>query len=251
MQQFERVSINPSARKLSDIMDTKSKDIGKTKTTVKPKMPKKSKKNMTKEQITNIMNMNQSQTPAQQAKYSSKDNKLNIKEDKVMRVLNYQNSSRFGPSVRKELKFNYTRDQLMKKSLDQIDNVLYRIRNFLNNRGMNGIYEQMVRTSAIGYENIVSEIYDIEGFSDMLMQNPAFWDAFERWKIERTLPDIPPSLQLMYIVGSTTLIAHMKKTSLEHDSEIKKQMMKNKKNNEKNKDEDKLKTKLSAGVKLS
>lgn len=148
-------------------------------------------------------------------KYSSKDNKLNIKEQKIMQVLNYQNSSRFGNDVRKTLKFNYTRDQLVKKSIDQIDNILFRIRNYLNNRGMNGIYEQMVRTSAVGYENLVTNFgYDITGFGEMLFANPAFWDSFERWKIEKTLPDVPPSLQLMYIVSSTTLLAHMKNKQL-------------------------------------
>lgn len=132
----------------------------------------------------------------------------------MMQVLNYQNSSRFGNDVRKTLKFNFTREQLVKKSVDQIDNILFRIRTYLNNRGMNGIYEQMVRTSAMGYETIVSEFYDIEGFSDMLFANPSFWDAFERWKIERKLPDIPPGMQLMYIVSSTTLLAHMKNKQL-------------------------------------
>ena len=148
-------------------------------------------------------------------KYSSKDNKLNIKEEKIMQVLNYQNSARFGNDVRKTLKFNYTRDQLVKKTIDQIDNILFRIRNYLNNRGMNGIYEQMVRTTATGYENLITNFgYDITGFGDMLFANPAFWDSFERWKIEKTLPDVPPSFQLMYIISATTMLAHMKNKKL-------------------------------------
>ena len=164
-----------------------------------------------------------------------------------MRILNYQNSSRFGPGIRKELKFNYTRDQLVKKSIDQIDNILYRIRNFLNNRGMTGIYEQMVKTTAVGYENIVSQFYDIHGFSDMLLNNPAFWDAFERWKIERTLPDIPPSLQLMYIVSTTTLLAHMKNNKIEERPPHRK----NTDNNEKvDEERERKKTVLNVGTKL-
>ena len=251
MPQFEKVSIN-TATPLSDIMNMKS-----TTTDLKPaaKLPKKSvvknsgKKSLNKEQIDAIMRQGQipiQQTAAQQteSKYSSKENKLNIKEDRVMRILNYQNSARFGGGIRKELKFNYTRDQLMKKSIDQIDNVLYRIRNYLNNRGMDGIYEQMVRTSAMGYEKVVSEFYEIEGFSEMLMQNPAFWDAFERWKIERTLPDIPPSLQLMYIVGSTTLLAHMKNNAIIEKPIPKKPIPKDIIDNTK-------KTNLKLGAKLS
>ena len=180
-------------------------------------------------------------------KYSSKDNKLNIKEEKIMQVLNYQNSSRFGNDVRKTLKFNYTRDQLVKKSIDQIDNILFRIRNYLNNRGMNGIYEQMVRTTAVGYENLVTNFgYDITGFGDMLFANPAFWDSFERWKIEKTLPDVPPSLQLMYIVSSTTLLAHMKNKQLPPPARSDRSKPK-----EKNNEPDKIeKTPLKVGARL-
>ena len=257
MQQYEKVSINPTgSKKLSDIMNPQTSNIkqemkpqmsslGKLMSTKDSKKTSSKHKSLTKQQIHTLMKNTTAATTVEK-KYSSKENKLNLKEDKVMRILNYQNSSRFGASIRKELKFNYTRDQLMKKTLDQIDNVLYRIRNYLNNRGMNGIYEQMVKTTAIGYENIVSEFYDIEGFSDMLMQNPAFWDAFERWKIERTLPDIPPSLQLAYIIGTTTMLAHMKKTSLATDTKLKREQP----NSEKQENKE-TKTKLSFGTKLS
>lgn len=157
--------------------------------------------------------MSKTQTQNQSSKYSynnNEKNQLNVKEDVIIKVLNYQNSSRFGNVIRKDLKINYTREQLTKKSIEQIDNILYRIRNFLNNRGMNGIYEQMVKTTAVGYENIVTELgYDIHGFSDILLNNPSFWDAFEMWRVERTLPDIPPSFQLMYIIASTTMVAHL------------------------------------------
>ena len=50
------------------------------------------------------------------------------------------------------------------------------------------------------------------------MSNPAFWDAFERWKIEQKIPDVPPSLQLMYLVASTTFIAHKRNSFLKSQS---------------------------------
>ena len=218
MQPYEVVSINPT-KKLSEIMtgssSTKMMTTGQH-TASKPSnsllnktVKKASKKKLTKKQVEGFLSSVQPGNSSTSPKTFT-SNKLNTKEDQIMRIINYQNSPRFGANIRKELKFNYTREQLVKKSLEQLDNLLYRIRNYLNTRGMAGIYEQMVRTSAIGYENIVSQFYDIEGFSDMLLNNPAFWDAFERWKIERTLPNIPPSLQLMYIISSTTLLAHMK-----------------------------------------
>ena len=152
--------------------------------------------------------------------YNKNKNKLNEKEDVIMKILNYQNSNRFGALIKKELKMNYSRDQLAKKTLEEIENLLYRIQSFLNNRNMAGIYEQMVKTTAVGYENIVSEFYDIKGFSNLLVQNPMFWDTFEMWRCERSMPNIPPSLQLLYIVSSTTLVAHVQNTQLKQTEKL-------------------------------
>ena len=150
------------------------------------------------------------QSSKNQMMENSKSSTFKEKENLIMKVINYQSSPRFGAFIKKDLKFNYNRDQLAKKSLEQLEHLLYRIRNFLNVRQMNGMYEQMVRTTAVGYEDLVSTFYPCHGFSDMLLNNPSFWDAFERWKLERELPDIPPSFQIAYIVASTTVLAHMK-----------------------------------------
>lgn len=253
MQPYETVSINQKGKKLADLMNLKPKMKTTTqsvKSATKPKAnnglkigTKQIKSGVIKEQLDSVLQRSSQMT---EMKYSSKENKLNIKEQKIMQVLNYQNSPRFGPDIRKQLKYSFTREQLVKRSIDQIDNLLFRIRSFLNNRGMNGIYEQMIRTGAVGYEKIVSEFYDIEGFSDLLFANPSFWDAFERWKIERKLPDIPPGMQLMYIVTSTTLLAHMRKMQLEAPVPRKT----NEKNENKNDNEKIQKTQLKVGGKL-
>lgn len=210
MQQFDKVPIDKE-QTLKNIMNnntTKVTNEPKTKATrsATPKISKKTLKDVLK----------QTQPPTMKKARQSTSNTTDLKEkeDLIIKVINYQNSSRFGTQIRKELKMNFSRDQLAKKTTQEIDNVLYRIRNFLNNRGLSGIYEQMAKTTAVGYENIVSEFYDITGFSDLLLNNPAFWDEFEMWKCERSLPDIPPSLQLMYIVSSTTLMAHYKNIAM-------------------------------------
>ena len=132
------------------------------------------------------------------------------KEDLIIKIINYQNSRRFGQHLKKDLKINHTREQLVKKSVSQLQAIMYRIRTYLNTRHMEGVFEQMVKTTASGYETLITSFgYDITGFSDLLQNNPAFWDAFEMWKLERKLPEIPPSLQLMYIVSSTTIVAHL------------------------------------------
>ena len=132
-----------------------------------------------------------------------------VKEELILKILKYQHNKRFGPIINKELGFKYTRSQLTKQNIDHLQTILHRIRTHLNTRNLDRVFQHMVQVSAKGYEDLVSGFgYDIEGFSELLLQNPAFHDAFERWKIERKVIDIPPSFQLMYIVASTTYMAH-------------------------------------------
>ena len=137
------------------------------------------------------------------------------KESLILKINKYQTSKRFGTFITKELKINQSRDQLIKLSIDRLQNILHRIRINLNNRNMDKIFENMAITCAQGYENTITTIgYDISGFSDLLTSNPGFWDAFERWKIEKTdMPEIPPSFQLLYIITATTITAHSLNTS--------------------------------------
>lgn len=133
-----------------------------------------------------------------------------VKEDLINTIIKYQTNGRFGNIINKELGMKYSRTQLSKYSIDNLETILHRIRTHLNTRNMDKVFEHMIRVSAKGYEDIVTGFgYNIEGFSDLLLANPAFHDAFERWKIERKIPDIPPSLQLAYIIASTTYIAHL------------------------------------------
>jgi hypothetical protein len=138
------------------------------------------------------------------------ENKTKIDKEKIMmKILKYQENKRFGDRIKKGLGIKYTRQQLLKCSIDNLESILYRIRTFLNNSNLDAVFEHMARYSATSYEELVSSFYDIEGFSDLLLSNPAFWDAFEKWKIEREMPEIPSSLQLVYLIISTTYLAHL------------------------------------------
>ena len=160
---------------------------------------------------------------------SDEKNKGIVKEDIIAKILKYQGNKRFGPIINKELGFKYTRAQLSRLSIDNLETILHRIRTHLNTRNMDQVFEHMAKMTAKGYEDLVTGFgYNIEGFSELLLQNPAFHDAFERWKIERKIPDIPPSFQLMYIIASTTYIAHTSNKHLVATSEIKQQPPKEK-----------------------
>ena len=131
------------------------------------------------------------------------------KEKLILKISKYQNSERFGGFIKKDLKITQSREQLIKLSIEKLNAILHRIRLNLNNRNLDKIFETLAVTGAKGYEKLVSEIgFNINGFSDLLVANPGFWDAFERWKIERELPDIPPGIQLAYIISATTLAAY-------------------------------------------
>ena len=137
-------------------------------------------------------------------------NKGIVKEDLISKILKYQRNKRFGTIINKELGFKYTRTQLTKQSIDNLETILHRIRTHLNTRNMDQVFEHMAKVTAKGYEDLVTGFgYNIEGFSDLLLENPSFHDAFERWKIEREIPDVPPSFQLMYVIASTTYMAHL------------------------------------------
>ena len=131
------------------------------------------------------------------------------KEKIILKIQKYQSSKRFGSYITKELKINQSRDQLAKLSVERLNNILVRIRLNLNSRNLDNIFENLAITSAKGYETVVSHFgYNINGFTELLMANPGFWDAFERWKIEREMPDIPPGIQLAYIISSTSIAAY-------------------------------------------
>ena len=133
-----------------------------------------------------------------------------VKEDLVNTIIKYQTNPRFGNIVTKELGIKYTRNQLSKYTIDNLESILHRIRTHLNTRNMDQVFEHMAKVVANGYEDLITNFgYNIEGFSDLLFANPAWHDAYARWQIERKIPDIPPSLQLVYIIASTTYIAHL------------------------------------------
>ena len=136
-------------------------------------------------------------------------NRSKEKESMIMKILKYQESKRFGDKLRKGLGLKYTRQQLLKCSNENLEAILYRINSFLNNSNLDAVFEHMARHSAQTYEQLVSKFYDIEGFSSLLLSNSAFWDAFEFYKINQEVPDIPPGFQLLYIIISTTYLAHL------------------------------------------
>lgn len=172
------------------------------------------------------------------------------KEKLILKILKYQNNKRFGARIKKDLSMKYTRGQLLKCSITNLESILFRIRNYLNSSNMDAVFDHMTRYAAKGYEDLMSQFYDIEGFSDMLLQNPAFWDALERYKIEQEMPDIPPSMQMFYIIASTTYISHLQnqmKAIKQKPKQVETKNVTSKKNNTKTTNDKPKKQSMSLG----
>ena len=138
------------------------------------------------------------------------DTTYDDKESDILRIIKYQDSKVFGKHLQDDLKTYYTRESLLQKSKKEIHSILTRIRLSLNNRHIDKMMDSMAVTLAVGLEKSVNPFYDCEGFSDNLLENPEFWSVFERYKIESgcKIPDIPPWLQMTYVVSSTLVLTH-------------------------------------------
>lgn len=153
---------------------------------------------------------NQATTPLPKVPPPTQTAATTDKEGLILKIQKYQSSRRFGTYITKDLKISQSREQLVKLSIERLENILHRIRLNLNSRNLDAIFENMALTCANGYETTMTHLgFNISGFSDLLTANPGFWDAYERWRIEKAdLPDIPPGIQLAYIVSATTIAAY-------------------------------------------
>lgn len=165
------------------------------------------------------------------SKLNDTDKEETEREKLIMKIIKYQDNKRFGEYVRKKLSINYTRSQLIKLNSKRLEQLLNRIRINLNNRNVDVVFNNMAKTMSIGLEKSVTPFWNVDGFSDNLLMNPSFWEVFEKWKIEQELPDIPPYLQLSYIITSTMLITHQMNMVNEDKREMSDRMKEEKEGN--------------------
>ena len=134
---------------------------------------------------------------------------IDEKQEIIFKIQKYQDSARFGNIVRNQLKFNQSYNELEAMSTEQLQNMLSRIRIHLDNKNLDGFYDGLVKSAAVAYEEVVSRFYDIYGFSDLLLEdNEPFWNSFERFKIENNLPAVNHNVQLLFMIGQATIMAH-------------------------------------------
>ena len=138
----------------------------------------------------------------------SDTDKKQEREIQVMKIIKYQESERFGEYLKETLGLNYTADELRKRNSKQLNDILIKIRLRLDNRNVDQLFSQMVEMSAVMFEKGVNPVFECSGFAKNLLNNPSFHDAIERYKIELKLPNVPPLVQISYIVTATLITTH-------------------------------------------
>ena len=141
---------------------------------------------------------------------------IDTKQQIIFKIQKYQDSRRFGHIVREQLKFNQPFDVLNEMPIENLENMLSRIRIHLDNKNLDRFYDSVVKSGAVAYEQIVSPFYDIEGFADILTENEEFWWVWERFKIENNFPAVNPTSQMLFMIVQATLMAHHMPREEEH-----------------------------------
>ena len=97
----------------------------------------------------------------------------------------YSSSERFGP-FSKTLNFKLDHNTLHKKSIDELTDLLKRIRVTINSKGSSNFLLGMVKTTIAGVEKITTSIpkikdkFDLTGFSEIVNNDPGFADLIEQ-----------------------------------------------------------------------
>ena len=138
----------------------------------------------------------------------SSDGPSQEKQELIMIIKRYQSNPRFKQYIKKDLGIDYSHSSLTKKSINGLKDILEKIRVNLNNRNVSKMMDSVGQSTSVAYETVLSEFYDIEGFTDNLWGQENFLDVWEKLKIETTMPNIPPMVQVGLIVLQTTMLTH-------------------------------------------
>ncbi len=123
-----------------------------------------------------------------------------------MIISRYQASERFSDIIKKQLGIKFSEAQLQKKSLSVLQGILSKIQMHFSNRGTDKLFDMAVKNGSITYEKIISQYYDIDGFTNNFLGDPAVLDSLECFKCENVQMAIPPIYQLIFAIISCTYI---------------------------------------------
>ena len=144
--------------------------------------------------------------PESASTFKIADNKVKIVL--ILKIQNYQKSSRFGDYVRNVVGIKHTSAQLHNLSIQQLESILVNIRTYLDQRSLDQMFDQMAQSGIVAIEKMIDPVYECKGFSHNLLNNESFLDTYERMKLESKLPSVPTPVNLAFIMMSTLMVTH-------------------------------------------
>lgn len=205
------VNVNTSELDLSDIFQKESSNENINKNSINISKLIQSKQ---KRQEQNVKYLVKKKDTKKLSKKDTKDkdkdkDKQEEKNNLITKIEKYQSNVTLGPIIKEEMKLNYDRSQLEKKSIKKLEDILKKIRDHLSNRGLNNFVDTTAEYGCKIYEKLLTRYgIDISGFSDTILNDDNFWYELEALKCEISFPSMPPHMKIMYTILQTTYIQY-------------------------------------------
>lgn len=134
-------------------------------------------------------------------------------QEYVLMLSRYGASPRFGKYL-KELTFNLSTQKLKKMPLEELQDLLERVRTSVANKTVSDVWSESVLGGLAMGENIVTmtklgEKIKIQGLSEALKEDECFLDLLEELKLEnQNLAYVSPYVRLSYMILTTGARVH-------------------------------------------
>ena len=141
-------------------------------------------------------------------------------QDYILMLSRYGTSPRFGDYL-KSLTFKLDIQTLKKQSVEELEEMLQRVRTSIANRTINDVWSSTIFGGLGITENIVgstslSEYVKLKGLSEALKEDDGFMDLLEEIKLSnQNLAYVSTETRLMYTILTTTLRVHSLNTLMD------------------------------------
>ncbi|ETN97658.1 hypothetical protein RFI_39866 [Reticulomyxa filosa] len=146
-------------------------------------------------------------TPSfQQTKYIDPSNPQMIRKAKIITVEGYLKSDRFGDYLCRNLEISPNQARLM--TIEQLEDTHQEIRCLITKRYKEKFIENLTKIGLKTIEAVVTPMYNITGFEDILMSNQEFLDCLEEFKLEVQGPPLPLGIRLTLSMAQTAILCN-------------------------------------------
>ncbi|ETO10507.1 hypothetical protein RFI_26870, partial [Reticulomyxa filosa] len=118
----------------------------------------------------------------------------------------YLKSDRFGDYLCRNLEISPNQARLM--SIDQLEDTHQEIRCLITKRYKEKFIENLTKIGLKTIEAVVTPMYNITGFEDILMNNQEFLDCLEEFKLEVQGPPLPLGIRLSLSMVQTAILCN-------------------------------------------